>query len=256
MRRMAARILKAVMAAALVASLTLGLAANAAADSYTFEVNPKVGAVSETTMIWDDSYLDGPTTAYNAALAKFCMDAASADRSDTEETDREAICKSRMAEIKSVYEGVGFTVVRQDENLYCKSRGNVSHITAYTVAKREARANGKDVTVYLVAIHPNGVGEVMSDFDFAAPVSGGEKEYDTTLAYPFTKTADMVNTALDSLVGDDENVRFVIAGESRGGGAANFLAKLLTDRYGPHRVQAYTYSTPNTAVIDEADKNS
>ena len=254
MKRTAFKALKTFIALALVMAMTLGLAASAASNTCSFQVNPEVGVKSEITMTWDDAYLDGPTTVYNAALAKFCMDAASADVSDPAASKREDVCQSRMDNIKAVYEGVGFNVVKQD--YYIKGRSIADHVTAYTVAKKSAVANGKNVTVYLVAIHPNGVGEVMSDFDIAAPVSGGAKEYDTNLVYPFTKTADIVNAEVISQVGSDENVRFIIAGESRGGGAANYLAKLLTDEYGPHRVQAYTYSTPNVAKVAEADANS
>ncbi len=259
MKRTAFKAIRTVVALALVMAMTLGLAASAATSTYTFKVNPKVGE-SITTMTWDDAYLDGPTTVYNADLAKFCMDAASLDRAEVDSTDREDVVISRKKSIKDAFlgnednEGLGFEAV--DQYLYEKSRSIEAHTTAYTVARKSAEANGKDVTVYFVVIHPDTLGEVMSDFDFAAPVSGGAKDYDTTLAYPFTKSAETVKATLDRTVNKNENVRFIVTGESRGGGAANYLAKLLTDEYGPHKVQAYTFSTPNVAIIDEADANS
>ena len=82
MKRTAFKALKTFIALALVMAMTLGLAASAASNTYSFQVNPEVGVKSEITMTWDDAYLDGPTTAYNASLARFCMDAASADVSD------------------------------------------------------------------------------------------------------------------------------------------------------------------------------
>lgn len=50
--------------------------------------------------------------------------------------------------------------------------------------------------------------------------------------------------------------RFFITGYSRGGAAANILAKRLCDRYGTDRVFAYTYASPATTISRRVNRYS
>ena len=67
----------------------------------------------------------------------------------------------------------------------------------------------------------------------------------------FALAADYAEQRLDDYirahVGGRE-VRFLVTGYSRGGAAANLLARRLCDRYGADSVRCYTFASPNTAL--------
>lgn len=50
-----------------------------------------------------------------------------------------------------------------------------------------------------------------------------------------------------------KNVRFWVAGHSRGAAVGNLLAKRLTDQYGRERVYAYTFATPRVALNGKSE---
>ena len=53
---------------------------------------------------------------------------------------------------------------------------------------------------------------------------------------------------------ENEKLKFLVTGHSRGGAVANLLSKQLIDLYGSQNVYAYTFASPNTTTIHEDDK--
>ena len=218
-----------------------------------------VPAAAQTTggnLVWNNDFLNGPTTTFHFDLALFCHDLIQADNDPNGELFTGSVTGEQ---VKSALENADFEVLQQKN--YNKEQTNQQHNTAYTIAKRTAMANGNAVTLYVAVISPCTIGEFVGNFDFAADNPDDatpSRDYDTDVAKSFTMTAQEVYDSLKTLVGTQtENVRFLVTGESRGGGAANYLGKLLNDTYGYEKVQAYSFSTPNVAkVADQDDGNS
>lgn len=61
--------------------------------------------------------------------------------------------------------------------------------------------------------------------------------------YAEGRLAEYLRTAVN-----DGEVRFLVTGYSRGGAAANLLARRLCDRFGTDRVRCYTVASPNTVI--------
>lgn len=67
----------------------------------------------------------------------------------------------------------------------------------------------------------------------------------------FLKAAEYAEQRLSDFLfvrSPKKQLRFFVIGYSRGGAAANLLAKRLCDRYGLDAVRAYTFASPNTCV--------
>lgn len=218
-----------------------------------------VPAAAQTVeaLVWKDEFLNGPTTTFNFDLALFCHDLIQADNDPNGEVFTGSVTGEQ---VKGALQNAGFQVLQQ-KNYNKADQTSQQHNTAYTIAKRTTKANGKDVTLYVAVISPCTIGEFVGNFDFASDnpdVTTPSRDYNTNVAKSFTMTAKDVYNSLVKLVGTQtENIRFLVTGESRGGGAANYLGKLLNDTYGYEKVQAYSFSTPNVAKLaDKDDGNS
>lgn len=193
------------------------------------------------TAVWDDGYLNGPTTDYRSDLAAFCMDLVS--------------LSPKAEELNPVLKDLGFRILTQV--YYDKDPADISHNTAYTIATREIQTNGKAVTLYTIIVEPHTLGEFRSNFDFAARISGdgSTRDYETAEAYPFTESAREILRALRQLT-DGTDAVFLVTGHSRGGGVANYLGKLLNDTYGPEQVRVYGFAVPNVVAVTAADREA
>lgn len=99
----------------------------------------------------------------------------------------------------------------------------------------------KDVTTVAVILRPTVGKEWYSNFDvgYGAEHLGFLKAAE----YAEQRVSDYLFVRLPK-----NSPRFFVTGYSRGGAAANILAKRLCDRYGSDAVRAYTFAAPNTCM--------
>ena len=104
-----------------------------------------------------------------------------------------------------------------------------------------------DETLVFVIVRGTKGREWYSNFDV-----GYEKEHKC-----FSECADfLMEKTKQYLVNyqiDEEKVRFLITGYSRGGAAANLFSKRLVDAYGEENVSAYTFASPNTTKEENSE---
>lgn len=107
--------------------------------------------------------------------------------------------------------------------------------TAYAIKER------RDTTEIAAVLRPTTGREWYSNFDV-----GYGREHSG-----FLKAAEFAEQRLGDYLfvrAPKKPLRFFVCGYSRGGAAANLLAKRLSDRYGLEAVRAYTFASPNTCI--------
>ena len=119
--------------------------------------------------------------------------------------------------------------------------GNSETKIGTAIAVREER----DAAQVAVVLAPTGGREWYSNFDV-----GYGREH-----CGFLKAAEYVEQRLGDYLfvrPTQKQLHFFVTGYSRGGAAANLLAKRLCDRWGLDAVQAYTFASPNTCISTRA----
>lgn len=150
--------------------------------------------------------------------------------------------KDKTAEL---FEKAGFEVILQKN--FEKANDDPSNTSAYTLGKKTVVYNGKERTLFAVAVRGTNGGEWYSNFDFAP-----SKSDEASFAENFLFTAEDALIGISNGIGKVGNPLVLVCGHSRGGATANILALLLNSVCGEENVFAYTFATPAT-VKDTSD---
>lgn len=129
------------------------------------------------------------------------------------------------------------SALRYEKVVFLAYDGDNTDKTGLALGIKEDR----NVTTVAVILRPTVGKEWYSNFDigYGAEHQGFRKAAE----YAEQRLADYLYVRLPR-----HSPRFLVTGYSRGGAAANILAKRLCDRYGLDAVRAYTFAAPNTCV--------
>ncbi len=136
--------------------------------------------------------------------------------------------------------GLGYTKV--GEYNMKRPAGDTRHVVGYVLFEKRL-SDGR--TAAVIGVRGTGEGEWPLNMELMP--SG---DYDCAYAENFYLAArDVMDTQADYLNALEKPV-FLVTGHSRGAAIANLLGAMLSDRFGPENVYAYTFASPRTVRGD------
>lgn len=133
----------------------------------------------------------------------------------------------------------GFEVLLQMN--YDKASSDISHTSAYTVARKKIEYKGEERTLIYIAIRGTNSGEWFSNFNFA-PLRSDDLRFTECFLY----SAESIAFSLLPILNENPDSLILVSGHSRGAACANLLGMTLDDLYNPENIFVYTYATPYT----------